>query len=84
MAEATEEELFESAMQRLLEIARMGTGAVEIKSGYGLSTETELKMLRVIKRLKNESPLTIKSTFLGAHAVPASYKGRQAEYVDRS
>ena len=82
MAEATEEELFESAMQRLLEIARMGTGAVEIKSGYGLSTETELKMLRVIKRLKNESPLTIKSTFLGAHAVPASYKGRQAEYVD--
>lgn len=60
----------------------LGTGAVEIKSGYGLSTESELKMLRVIKRLKEDTPLTIKSTFLGAHAVPTEYKGRQTEYVD--
>ena len=79
---ASEEELFDSALARLREIASLGTGAVEIKSGYGLSTESELKMLRVIKRLQEETPLTIKSTFLGAHAVPAEYKGRQTEYVD--
>ena len=79
---ASEEELFDSALARLREIASLGTGAVEIKSGYGLSTESELKMLRVIKRLQKETPLTIKSTFLGAHAVPAEYKGRQTEYVD--
>ncbi|MEI7596761.1 MAG: imidazolonepropionase [Bacteroidota bacterium] len=82
LAEATEEELYNSAMTRLKEIASYGTGAVEIKSGYGLSTEAELKMLRVIKKLKNDSPLTIKATFLGAHAVPAEYKGKQGEYVD--
>ena len=79
---ASEEELFDSALARLREIASLGTGAVEIKSGYGLSTESEIKMLRVIKRLQEETPLTIKSTFLGAHAVPAEYKGRQTEYVD--
>lgn len=79
---ATEKELVESAMKRLNEIIAYGTGAVEIKSGYGLSTEDELKMLRVIKKLKEISPLTIKATFLGAHAVPADYKGKQSEYVD--
>ena len=79
---ASEQELFDSAYARLQEIASLGTGAVEIKSGYGLDTESELKMLRVIRRLKEETPLTIKSTFLGAHAVPLEYKGRQTEYVD--
>ncbi|MFA6403198.1 MAG: imidazolonepropionase [Salinivirgaceae bacterium] len=79
---ATEDELYDSAMERLLEIAGFGTGAVEIKSGYGLSTDNELKMLRVIKRLKETTPLEIKATFLGAHAVPSDFKGRQTEYVN--
>lgn len=82
MQEADEEQLFEDAINRLQEIVRWGTGAVEIKSGYGLTTETELKMLRVIKRLKTESPVTIRSTFLGAHAVPAQFKGNPDQYVD--
>lgn len=80
--EASEEELFNDAWERLEEIKTYGTGAIEIKSGYGLSTDDELKMLRVIKQLKAKSPLTIKSTFLGAHAVPANYKGKQSDYVD--
>lgn len=80
--DASEDSLFDQAWTRLEEIISYGTGAVEIKSGYGLSTEDELKMLRVIKRLKEKSPITIKSTFLGAHAVPSEYKGRQDEYVD--
>lgn len=80
--EATEDELFEDAMLRLQEMASYGTGAVEIKSGYGLNTEDELKMLRVIRRLKESSPLTIKSNFLGAHAVPMEYRGNQSGYVD--
>jgi len=79
---ASEQELFDSAWLRLEEIQSLGTGAVEIKSGYGLTTESELKMLRVIRRLREESPITIKATFLGAHAVPAEYKGRQSDYVD--
>ena len=79
---ASEEELFDAAYDRIQEIAGFGTGAVEIKSGYGLDTVSELKMLRVIRRLKAETPLLIKSTFLGAHAVPLEYKGRQTEYVD--
>lgn len=79
---ATEEELVEQALVRLKEIAAYGTGAVEIKSGYGLNTEDELKMLRVIRKLQAISPLTIRATFLGAHAVPEDYKGRQDEYVD--
>lgn len=82
LQEMSEEELTRDALGRLHEIARYGTGAVEIKSGYGLTTESELKMLRVIRRLKELSPLTIVSTFLGAHAVPLDYKGRQEEYVD--
>lgn len=80
--EATEEELYEEALARVNEMISMGTGAAEIKSGYGLSTEDELKMLRVIKRLRETTPMTIRATFLGAHAVPAEYKGRQSEYVD--
>ncbi|MDO4191184.1 MAG: imidazolonepropionase [Bacteroidales bacterium] len=78
----SEEELFEQALERLEEMKNFGTGAVEIKSGYGLSTEDELKMLRVIRKLKEKSDMTIKSTFLGAHAVPTKYKGRQSDYVD--
>lgn len=82
ISEVSEDELFEAAMLRLDEIMYLGTGAVEIKSGYGLTTESELKMLRVIKRLKESHPLTIKSTFLGAHAIPPEFKENQAEYVD--
>jgi imidazolonepropionase len=82
MKEISEEELVASALERLNEVITFGTGAVEIKSGYGLTTEAELKMLRVIKRLKELSPLTIKATFLGAHAVPLDYKGKQTDYVD--
>ena len=82
MQQATEDELVESAMQRLNEIIKYGTGAVEIKSGYGLNLESELKMLRVIKRLKQLSPLIIKSTFLGAHSIPLEFRGNQTKYVD--
>ncbi|GAB1403791.1 imidazolonepropionase [Lentimicrobium sp.] len=82
LAETPEEVLIESALERLNEIALLGTGAVEIKSGYGLNTENELKMLRVIHKLRQLSPLTIKSTFLGAHAVPAEYKNNQQGYVE--
>lgn len=80
--DASEEELIESALKRLNEIMWQGTGAVEIKSGYGLSTEAELKMLRVIKKLKTLTPLTIKATFLGAHAVPTEYKNNKRKYID--
>lgn len=80
--EATEDQLYAEALVRVNEIIRMGTGAAEIKSGYGLNTEDELKMLRVIKKLRETTPLTIRATFLGAHAVPAAYKGRQSAYVD--
>ncbi|MBN2237598.1 MAG: imidazolonepropionase [Bacteroidales bacterium] len=83
IAETSEEKLFEDANERLKEIIRYGTGAVEIKSGYGLNPENELKMLRVIKRLKEISTLTIKATFLGAHAVPQAFKGNQSGYVDQ-
>lgn len=82
MHKASEEELFDSALARIEEIAAFGTGAVEIKSGYGLETESELKMLRVIRRLKEATPLLIKSTFLGAHAVPAEYRNDQTGYVN--
>lgn len=79
---ASEEELLQSALNRLNEIKMMGTGAVEIKSGYGLALEAELKMLRVIKKLKEISPLTIKSTFLGAHAFPLEFKNNRQKYID--
>jgi imidazolonepropionase len=78
----SEDELYEQSIKRINEIISLGTGAVEIKSGYGLSLEDELKMLRVIKRIRENSPITVKSTFLGAHAIPAEYKGKQTEYVD--
>lgn len=80
--ETSEEELYRSAMERIREIMATGTGAVEIKSGYGLNPEDELKMLRVVKRLKETAPLTVKATFLGAHAYPAEYAGDHAGYVD--
>ena len=70
------------AMERVREIAAMGTGCVEIKSGYGLSTGDELKMLRVIRRIRESVPLEVRATFLGAHAVARAYRGRQGEYVD--
>ena len=81
-AAASEDELYDMAQQRLDEVMRMGTGAIEIKSGYGLTTESELKLLRVIRRLKENSPLTIKSNFLGAHGIPMEYRGHQEDYVD--
>lgn len=80
--ETSEDELYRQSMSRVNEIMRMGTGAVEIKSGYGLDTADELKMLRVIRRIRETSPVTVKSTFLGAHAVGRKYVGRQEEYVD--
>jgi imidazolonepropionase len=82
MQDASEEELIEQALPRLAEIISQGTGAVEIKSGYGLNLSSELKMLRVIKKLKEISPLTIQSTFLGAHAVPAEHKSNKRKYID--
>ena len=78
----SEEELFEAAMARLKEISKIGTGSVEIKSGYGLSVEGEIKILRVIKRLKEDSDLLIKSTFLAAHAYPAEFKENHKGYID--
>ena len=82
LASATEEELFESACQRVEEMKLMGTGAIEIKSGYGLTYDAELKMLRVIRRLKEESNLKVKATFLGAHAFPTEFKSNHEGYID--
>lgn len=78
----SEDELYRQAMERVNEMMAKGTGAIEIKSGYGLTTQDELKILRVIKRIKENSPAIIKSTFLGAHAVGRAFAGRQNEYVD--
>lgn len=80
--ELSEDELFRQAMRRIDEVIRKGTGAIEIKSGYGLNTADELKMLRVIRRISETAPLKVTSTFLGAHAVGREYVGRQKEYVD--
>lgn len=80
--EMTEDELYAQAMERVREIISKGTGAVEIKSGYGLNTADELKMLRVIRRISETAPLRVVSTFLGAHAVGREYAGRQSDYVD--
>jgi imidazolonepropionase len=77
----SEEELYQNAAERLRDLILMGTGAIEIKSGYGLSTDSELKMLRVIKQLKKKFPITIKSTFLGAHALPTKYKSDKEAYL---
>ena len=77
----SEDELFIMAWKRLTEISKLGTGAVEIKSGYGLTVEGELKMLRVIKKLKEKSQLSIKATFLGAHTYPLEYKEHHEKYI---
>ena len=80
--EASEQQLYEDAMIRLDQMIRMGTGAVEIKSGYGMTPEAEIKMLRVIRRLRETSPLTIRATLLGAHGIPMEYRGCQEKFVD--
>jgi imidazolonepropionase len=80
--ETFEDDLFVQSMNRINEIISLGTGAIEIKSGYGLNTEDELKMLRVIKRIKNSSLIEVKSTFLGAHAVPEAYRNRREKYIE--
>ncbi len=80
--ETSEDELFNSAWKRLEEVSKLGTGAIEIKSGYGLTVEGELKMLRVIKKLKERSNLSIKATFLGAHTYPLAYKEDHQGYID--
>lgn len=78
----SDDELYRQAMGRVNEMIAKGTGAIEIKSGYGLTTQDELKILRIIKRIRENSPAIIKSTFLGAHAVGRAFAGRQSEYVD--
>jgi imidazolonepropionase len=78
----SEDELFDVSLKRLNEVIKLGTGAIEIKSGYGLSVEGELKMLRVIKRLKEVSPIPIKATFLGAHTYPLEYRENHKGYID--
>ncbi len=80
--ETSEEEIYEQSKLRLKEVMHLGTGAVEIKSGYGLTIEGELKMLRVIKKLAQNYPISIKATFLGAHAFPTHYKENKAGYID--
>lgn len=82
LQEATEGELFESALGRLKEVITYGTGAIEVKSGYGLTVESELKMLRVARRLREQSPIPVKATFLGAHALPPAYKSNREAYLD--
>lgn len=77
-----EDELYRQAMERIDEIVSMGTGLVEIKSGYGLTLDDELKILRVIRRIKENAPLEVRATFLGAHAVGRAFKGRQRDYVN--
>lgn len=81
LREMPEEELFEQALERLDEVRSYGTGAIEIKSGYGLSIDSELKMLRVIRRLKENSKMGIRATFLGAHSVPMEYRRNRQEYI---
>lgn len=81
LREASEETLFQSAWVRLKEVMQSGTGAIEIKSGYGLTVDSELKMLRVIRRLKDTKTAAIKATFLGAHAIPTEYKDRRDGYI---
>ncbi|MFY7965215.1 MAG: imidazolonepropionase [Chitinophagaceae bacterium] len=82
LVNTSEDDLFNMAFDRLLQLIQLGTGAIEIKSGYGLSLENELKMLRVIKRLKSVSPIPVKATFLGAHAFPIAYKENNQGYID--
>ena len=82
MNEISEIQLYEESEKRLVEVMKMGTGAIEIKSGYGLSVESEIKMLRVIKQLSDNYPIRIKATFLGAHAFPEIYKNNHQGYID--
>ena len=82
LQQATEEDLYEKSLERLNNLIKLGTGAIEIKSGYGLTVEAELKILRVIKKLKQNTEVTIKSTFLGAHALPKEYKHNKDSYMD--
>jgi len=81
LQQTQEEYLFNAALDRLRELVQLGTGAIEIKSGYGLTLEAELKMLRVIKKLKESSPVLIRSTFLGAHAIPNNFKNNPEGYI---
>lgn len=81
--ETSEEALFDQSWMRLVELMHLGTGAIEIKSGYGLTVESELKMLRVIKRLKQKSPIPVKATFLGGHTYPAAFKENHQGYIDQ-
>ena len=78
----SENELYNISIERLRNLIKMGTGAIEIKSGYGLNLDSELKILRVIKRLKDNSEITIKSTFLAAHALPKEFKDNKDGYMD--
>lgn len=80
--DTSETEIYQQSKKRLEEVIQLGTGAIEIKSGYGLTVEGELKMLRVIKRLAQDYPIAIKSTFLGAHAFPTEYKENHSAYID--
>lgn len=82
LQDTSESELYRQSISRVNDLIKLGTGALEIKSGYGLNTEAELKMLRVIKKIKENSSLKIKATFLGAHAIPKKYKDNKAGYVD--
>ena len=82
LQEISEDELFNQSIERVKNVMRLGTGAIEIKSGYGLTIEAELKMLRVIKRIKQNFPIKVKATFLGAHALPKEYKNNKKGYLD--
>jgi imidazolonepropionase len=81
LREASEDKLFEGAWERLIEVIGLGTGAIEVKSGYGLSLDSEIKMLRVVRRLKERSPIPVKATFLGAHAIPMEYRSDRSAYI---
>lgn len=83
IAQATEDELYFQAMARLQDLMKLGTGAIEIKSGYGLNTENELKILRVIKRIKETAPIPVKASFLGAHTYPLAFKENHDGYIDQ-
>ena len=82
LQDTSESDLYKQSIERVNDLIKLGTGALEIKSGYGLSTEAELKMLRVIKKIKEDSALKIKATFLGAHAIPNKYKNNKKGYID--
>ncbi|NCI46396.1 imidazolonepropionase [Sediminibacterium soli] len=82
LADTSEDALFEQAWNRLQELMRLGTGAIEIKSGYGLTVQSELKMLRVIRRIKEKTPIPVKASFLGAHAFPPEYRSDHRGYID--